>query len=71
MRILPSACSFAIMILFLNLAPPIDAKERAKPAVQVAATFQLPQLPGLGGSAADWRQWDSFFTCIVKRFGHS
>ena len=57
------------MILFLNLAPPIDAKELAKPEVQVAAAFQLPQLPGLGGPAADWRQWDSFFTFIVKRFG--
>src|SRR5947208_12943532 len=27
------------------------------------------QLPGLGGPSADWRQWDSFFTFIVKRFG--
>ena len=57
------------MILFLNLAPAIGAKEGGKPEVQVAAAFQLPQLPGLGGPSADWRQWDSFFTFIVKRFG--
>ena len=60
------------MILFLNVAPAIDAKEPARPEVQVAAAFQLPQLPQLPGSVgptADWRQWDSFFTFIVKRFG--
>ena len=37
-----------------------------------AAAFQLPQLlqiPGLSGKSADWRQWDSFYTFVVKRFG--
>ena len=50
-----------------------DTKE-----VQLAAAFQLPQLPqlpqvpglpsGLTGPSADWRQFDSFFTFVVKRF---
>jgi len=37
-----------------------------------AASFQLPQLPqipSLSGKTADWRQWDSFYTFVVKRFG--
>jgi len=42
---------------------------------QLAAAFQLPQLPqvpglpSLTGPSADWRQFDSFFTFVVKRFG--
>ncbi len=71
-RFLPGAPSLAIAILFVTVVPPIDAKEWAKPEAQLAAAFQLPQLPqlpGLGGPSADWRQWDSFFTFIVKRFG--
>src|SRR5262250_1857199 len=51
------------------LASPVVANE-AKPAeVKLAAAFQLPQLPGLSGPSADWRQWDSFFTFVVKQFG--
>jgi hypothetical protein len=43
--------------------------------IQLAAAFQLPQLPqvpglpSLTGPSADWRQFDSFFTFVVKRFG--
>ena len=43
--------------------------------VQLAAGFDLPQLPkvpglsALTGPSADWRQFDSFFTFVVKRFG--
>ncbi|HEY3150798.1 MAG TPA: lytic transglycosylase domain-containing protein [Candidatus Binatia bacterium] len=43
--------------------------------VQLAAAFELPQLPkvpglpSLTGPSADWRQFDSFFTFVVKRFG--
>ncbi|HXZ43288.1 MAG TPA: transglycosylase SLT domain-containing protein [archaeon] len=36
---------------------------------QLVAAFQLPQVPGLSGPSADWQQWDSFFTFVVKRFG--
>lgn len=37
--------------------------------IQLAAGFQFPQLPGVSGPTVDWRQWDSFFTFVVKRFG--
>src|ERR1043165_2936320 len=43
--------------------------------IQLAAAFQLPQLPqvpglpSITGPSADWRQFDSFFTFVVKRFG--
>jgi hypothetical protein len=43
--------------------------------LQRAAAFELPQLPkvpglpSLTGPSADWRQFDSFFTFVVKRFG--
>src|SRR5206468_12359400 len=43
-----------------------------KPEAQLAAAFQLPQLPqlpGLVSPSADCRQIYSFFTFIVKRFG--
>jgi Transglycosylase SLT domain len=69
-RFLPGALSLAIAILSLNLVPPIEAKNRDN--LELAAAFQLPELPklpGLGGGSADWRQWDSFFTFIVKRVG--
>jgi hypothetical protein len=42
---------------------------------QLAAAFELPQLPKVPGlpsltaPSADWRQFDSFFTFVVKRFG--
>ena len=44
----------------------------SSPEIQLAAAFQLPQVPGLPsltGPSADWRQFDSFFTFVVKRFG--
>jgi hypothetical protein len=40
--------------------------------MQFAAAFELPKVPGLPsltGPSADWRQFDSFFTFVVKRFG--
>jgi len=36
---------------------------------QLAAVFELPKLPSLSGASVDWRQWDSFFTFVVKQFG--
>jgi hypothetical protein len=48
----------------------VQGEEATKPEVlELAAAFQLPQLPSLSGPSADWRQWDSFFTFVVKRFG--
>ena len=51
------------------LASPATADETKPAEVKLAAAFQLPQLPGLSGPSADWRQWDSFFTFVVKQFG--
>ena len=42
------------------------------PELQLAAAFELPKIPGLPsltGPSADWRQFDAFFTFVVKRFG--
>jgi hypothetical protein len=67
---LPSGVlSLAIAILSFNVAP-MEAKNRAN--LELAAAFQLPELPklpSLGGGSADWRQWDSFLTFIIKRVG--
>lgn len=56
-------------ILVLILASTARADEPKTPPFKLAAAFQLPQLPGLSGPSADWRQWDSFFTFVVKQFG--
>jgi hypothetical protein len=55
------------VVLILASAPAAD--EVKPPELKLAAAFQLPQLPGLSGPSADWRQWDSFFTFVVKQFG--
>ena len=55
--------------LMLVLVSGVQAGEVKAPDVQLAAAFQLPKIPGLGGPSADWRQWDSFYTFVVKRFG--
>ena len=56
-------------LLVVVLRSTIAASEAKPPEVKLAAAFQLPQLPGLSGPSADWRQWDSFFTFVVKQFG--
>jgi transglycosylase-like protein with SLT domain len=55
-------------ILFLL---PATGQARANPTSnpQFAAVFELPKLPSLSGASVDWRQWDSFFTFVVKQFG--
>ena len=68
----PGALSLVISILLLNVAPLVEAKNRDNLETQLAAALQLPELPklpSLAGPSADWRQWDSFFTFIVKRLG--
>lgn len=57
-----------VSVVFLTLGSKLEANNSARPRIQVAQ-FQLPQLPGLSVPAADWRQWDAFFTFVVKRFG--
>ncbi|MET0644153.1 MAG: hypothetical protein ABWZ17_07235, partial [Candidatus Binatia bacterium] len=53
------------IVLVVVLASAVAANEAKPPEVKLAAAFQLPQLPGLSGPSADWRQWDSFFTFVV------
>jgi hypothetical protein len=61
---------FTCVMLSIAVIPAGAAGDSEKsPPIGLAAAFQLPQLPGLGGGSADWRQWDSFFTFIVKRLG--
>jgi hypothetical protein len=55
-----------LLVVLLSSA---DARDIETPPVQLAAAFQLPQVPNLSGPSADWRQFDSFYTFIVKRFG--
>jgi hypothetical protein len=68
--------SIALFLVLAFLLPaaaaPAEVPIRGNGNEQLAAAFQLPQLPqlpALGGSSVDWRQWDSFFTFVVKRFG--
>jgi hypothetical protein len=64
----------ALLILFLISDGQADTAKDSR-EVQLAAAFELPQLPkvpglpSLTGPSADWRQFDSFFTFVVKRFG--
>jgi soluble lytic murein transglycosylase-like protein len=63
-----------LLLVFLISDGRADASKKSG-EVQLAAGFELPQLPklpglsSLTGPSADWRQFDSFFTFIVKRFG--
>jgi hypothetical protein len=57
------------ILLLILFAPSLKADEAKPPELKLAAAFQLPQLPGLSGPSADWRQWDAFFTFVVKQFG--
>ena len=67
MRTFLLALEATFLVLILASKP---AADEAKPAeLKLAAAFQLPQLPGLSGPSADWRQYDSFFTFVVKQFG--
>ena len=67
MRTLLLALETSLLVVILGST--IAASEAKPPEVRLAAAFQLPQLPGLSGPSADWRQWDSFFTFVVKQFG--
>jgi hypothetical protein len=70
-RALPVA---ALLVVFLTSDGQADVSKNPR-ELQLAATFELPQLPkvpglpSLTGPSADWRQFDSFFTFVVKRFG--
>jgi len=74
-RLFAWALPQVVLVLFLcssgHGASDTNARE-----IQLAAGFELPKLPSnvpglpaLTGPSADWRQFDSFFTFVVKRFG--
>jgi soluble lytic murein transglycosylase-like protein len=71
-RALPLAVLF---VMFLT--SDVQANTSKNPAeTQLAAAFELPKLPtkvpglpSLTGPSADWRQFDSFLTFVVKRVG--
>jgi hypothetical protein len=63
------ALFLALSFLLVTLTRVLAANETKPPELKLAAAFQLPQLPGLSGPAADWRQWDAFFTFVIKQFG--
>jgi hypothetical protein len=65
----PFFLALETIFLVVILAAAVAASDGKPADVKLAAAFQLPQLPGLSGPSADWRQWDSFFTFIVKQFG--
>ena len=64
----------AVVAVMATCAAPSGAAQNP-PDHRLAAAFQLPQLPqipglpALTGPSADWRQFDAFFTFVVKRFG--
>ncbi len=60
-----------LAIIASLLAQPVQASDdkTSQAGLQLAAAFPFPQLPGTSGPSVDWRQWDSFFTFVVKRFG--
>jgi hypothetical protein len=62
---------WGLVIVVSLLAQPVQASDgtTSQAEMKLAAAFQLPQLPGSSGPSVDWRQWDSFFTFVVKRFG--
>ena len=75
-RLLDCLLYEAVLLIGLLISTTQSVASDKIRAVQLAAAFQLPQLPqvpglpsALTGPSADWRQFDSFFTFVVKRFG--
>ena len=69
-------CVAALLMAALLAIWPISyvqaGTSKGSQEIQLAAGFELPQIPGLSsltGPSASWQQFDSFFTFIVKRFG--
>jgi Transglycosylase SLT domain len=68
---LTRTCRIALQLAAIIVLVALEAlaNQVKEPDFRLAAAFQLPKIPGVSGDAADWRQWDSFFTFVVKRFG--
>src|SRR5258705_10049335 len=75
MRMFTGALLVAALLVLFLISDGQTAAAKDSQEVQLAAAFELPQLPkvpglpSLTGPSADWRQFDSFFTFVVKRFG--
>ncbi len=73
-RIAGAVFAAALLVLCWTPDGQADASKTSR-ELQLAAGFELPQLPNvpglsaLTGPSASWQQFDSFFTFIVKRFG--
>jgi hypothetical protein len=59
----------AVNILTLGFILVIYAQVLSAAVFQLPQLPQLPQIPGVSGKSADWRQWDAFFTFVVKQLG--
>jgi Transglycosylase SLT domain len=54
------ACRAASLVLLLSVTP-------GAPAAPASPDVRLAQLPLPTGPGADWRQWDSFLTDVIKK----
>ena len=75
-RLVAVALHMAALLVVLLISNGRAAVSKRSQDVQLAAVFELPQLPtkvpglsSLTGPSASWQQFDSFFTFVVKRFG--
>ena len=74
-RFFSGALPLAGILLVLQISGGQAGASENSRELQLAAAFELPQLPkvpslpSLTGPSADWRQFDAFFTFVVKRFG--
>jgi transglycosylase-like protein with SLT domain len=74
-RLFTGVLHVAVLLVGFLISDGQAAASNNSRELQLAAAFELPQLPkvpglpSLTGPSADWRQFDSFFTFVVKRFG--
>jgi hypothetical protein len=74
-RLFTGVLHVAVLLVGFLISDGQAAASNNSQELQLAAAFELPQLPkvpglpSLTGPSADWRQFDSFFTFVVKRFG--
>ena len=63
-------CAISLFVLTRTVAANSrTTSDRRGLAVAQLQLPQLPQLPPLGGAVADWQQFDSFFTFVVRSLG--
>ena len=55
---------FRVILIAVFFTPELWAQDTAKPVNPQIAALALPT-----GARADWQQWDSFLTNVVKKLG--